>query len=194
MIRHISKLILVLALCWPGVSLAQTWYYPGGKTDADFGDGSSSSAWQPSTFNYGSSITLPAGTVTQLGAFVDTGNFASINLKLGLYTSGGSLVVQSSPIAIPQGATLTWRTADVADTAISAGTYYVMGSGSDDNLRYGYDSTGTGSTASATYASSMAASLTINDSETGLHYGVRAEVAAGGEAITPKMMLMGAGP
>ena len=161
------------------------WYYPGNEPDTSFADGTTNSGWQPHNFCYGAAITLPAGTVTQLGAYVDTGGFGTIDLKLGLYDSGGNLVVQAAAITIPNGSTKTWRTADIADTIISSGTYYVLGSAATTNLRYGYDSAGNGVYANVAYASAMASSTTINGPETGLRYGVRAEVSTGGSLLPP---------
>ena len=156
-----------------------TWYYPGNEPDTSFGDGTSSDTWQPQNFCYGAAITLPAGTVTQLGGYVDTQSTGTINLKLGLYDSGGNLVVQASPISIPDGSTKTWRTADVADTSIAGGTYYVVGVGDTVKLRWGYDSSGDGASISQDYATSMASSATILTNETGTRYGVRVEMESG---------------
>jgi hypothetical protein len=163
-----------------------TWYYPGGEPDTSFGDGTTFSGWAPSTYCYGAAITLPAGTVTQLGAYVDTASQGDMNLKLGIYDSGGALVVQASPISIPSGSTKTWRTADVADTAISAGTFYVVGVADNVYFRWGYDSSGNGVFVNQNYASSMGSSVTIDGPETGYRYGVRAEVEESGGGRTTK--------
>lgn len=162
-----------------------TWYYPGGEPDTSFNDGMTSGGHQPQNYCYGAAITLPAGTVTQLGAFVDTASQGAMNLKLGLYNSGGTLVVQASPISIPNGSTKTWRTADVTDTAISAGTYYVVGVAADVDFRYGYDSSGNGVFVNQNYAASMGSSVTIDGPETGARMGVRAEVEEGGGGSLP---------
>lgn len=189
-------LLLLLALCWPGESWgAVAWYYPGGEPDTSFADGTTSDGYSPHNFCYGAAVTLPAGTVTQLGAYVDTQSTGTIDVKLGLYDSGGTLVVQSSAITIPNGSTKAWNTANVADTSISAGTYYVVGVGSTIKLRYGYDSSGNGVFVSQNYASSMGASVTIDGPEVGTRFGVRAEVDDGGGGPTCRggLLLSGVG-
>lgn len=163
-----------------------TWHYPGDESDTSFDDGAINSGWQPQNFCYGAAITLPAGTVTQLGVFADSTGAAGLSAKLGLYDSGGTLVVQGS-LSVPTSSLRAWLTADVADTAISAGTYYVMGVGSADTFRYGYDSSGNGVYANVNYASSMASSTTISGPETGNRYGVRAEVEESSSANAPSV-------
>lgn len=187
------RLVILLALLWPGASWAQTWYYPGGEPDTSFGDGTSNAAWTPQNFLYGAAITLPAGTVTRLRLYTDSDGTAGITAKLGLYDSSGNLVVQGS-VSIPTGSTKAWNTADVADTSISAGTYYVFGSSSTADMRYGYDSSGNGNYATLAYASAMAATITIDGPDTGLRYGVGAEVADGGGGSARTLLLMGVGP
>jgi len=152
------------------------WYYPGGKAGTAFNDDTTHTGWAPQSNYYGgSALTLPAGTVTRLAGFTDSTSTASLVLKLGLYDSGGNLVVQGS-VTLPNNSTKAWNIADVTDTAISAGTYYVLGSGSTSSLRYGYDFTGTGRfVSSAAHASAMAATVTMGD-DTGLDYGTAAEV------------------
>lgn len=198
MIQRICSCIIwgfAAVLLWAAQGEAQTWYYPGDEPDTSFGDGSTSDGWAPQSFCYGAAITLPAGTVTQLGAYVDTQSTGTINMKLGLYDSGGTLVVQSSPISIPNGSTKTWRTADVADTSIGAGTYYVVGVGDTVKLRYGYDSAGNGVFVSQNYAASMGSSVTIDGPEIGTRFGVRAEVTTGGGGPTCNggLLMLGVG-
>ena len=170
-----------------------TWTYSEGKADTAFGDGSTHVGWAPQTYCYGAAMTLSAGTVTRLAAYTDSNGGAGVTLKLGLYDSGGTLIVQGS-VGLPTSSTKAWNIADVADTAISGGTYYVLGSGSTSGLRYGYDTTGNGYYASVAYASAMASSATIDGPEVSTQYGVGAEVEASGGATSRQgLMLMSVG-
>lgn len=167
-----------------------TWYYPGGELDTSFNDATTNDGWQPQNFCYGSAITLPAGTVTQLGVFADTQLTGSIAYKIGIYDSGGTLVVQGSA-TLADSINRSWTSVDVADTAIPAGTYYVVAVGATVKFRYGYDSSGDGVYVNQNYASSMGGSVTISGPETGLRYGVRAEVQAPGGLLRLANPLVG---
>lgn len=154
--------------------------YPGGLTDTDFSDGATGASWQPQNFLYGAKITIPsAGTVTQLGCKCRSDSGGAVAIKFGLYTSGGSLVQQttgSAPLAA-----LDWVNSGTISASVSAGDYFVLVSAATDVVAYGYDTSGNGSYATEAYATAMQSSETITDGgDTGQLYGVRLDFTASG--------------
>lgn len=151
--------------------------YPGsGLNDTSFTVGSTSFAYQPHNFFYGSVVTLPDCIVTELGGYVDTNNTGAIDLRMGLYNASGVLLVQGQ-ITVPNGNSQTWRAVNVTDTVVVAGTYYVVGVASTTELRWGYNNTGNGSSNAMPYAGAMDATITIpTSSEPSTLIGVRATV------------------
>lgn len=157
--------------------------YPGGKADTAFNDGTTTSGWQPESFLYGADVVIPSsGTVTQLG-FFGAAATGTVSFKIGLYTSAGVLVGQSTSSS--SSGTLAWLNSGAVSLSVSAGTYYVLVSASNSDGRYGYDTTGNGTYATEAYATAMAAteSLTIGG-DVNLQYGVRLDFTAGGTDAT----------
>jgi hypothetical protein len=172
--------------------MAEQYWYPGsGLGDTSFTGGPTASGWAPHSFCYGAKIAIggSAGTATVISARVDTASFGAIDLKLGLYDSSGNLLAQGS-LTVPDGSTGTWRDVSIS-AAVSPGNFFVLGSASTTNLRYYYNATINGSTATRAYADAMADPETISDgTETNLGYGVRVYVveSAGGTSILRQMM------
>lgn len=158
--------------------------YPGGLASTDFSDGSTSPGWQPQNYVYGSDVAIPSsGTVTQLGVKCVANSGSGVALKLGLYTSGGVLVAQSTATTGASGSGLAWQNSGSISASVTAGTYYVLVSAATDQGNYGYDTSGNGSYATEAYSSAMAATETIAaGAETGALYGVRVDFTAGATA------------
>lgn len=166
--------------------------YPAGLTSADFADGNTSSGWQPQNFIYGGDVVIPSsGTVTLLGSRCAT-NGASVDYKLGLYTSAGVLVGQGTITGVSSG-TYAWRDTGALSLSVTAGTYYVLVSGSSSDATYQYDTAGNGSFATEAYATAMQSTETITaGGDTGQLYGVRVDFTASG-GFVPRMLLLGVG-
>jgi hypothetical protein len=148
------------------------WYYPGALTDTSFTSGPSTAGYEPQNYNYGNGISVAtAGTATKL-AFRGASGGGAGSFKIGLYNSGGSLLAQTTITGVT--GTAGWYEGTI-NQAVSAGTYYVLVSCSDSFGQYYWNTGDDGSYATATYASSMAASVTINV-EAGSGYGVRVYV------------------
>lgn len=155
--------------------------YPGGLTAADFSDGSTDSGWQPQSYLYGAHIVIASsGTVTQLGVKGYTrGGGGATAVKIGLYTSGGTLVVQSTTTI--SGSTPAWFNSGAISESVAAGTYYVLVSGATSSAAWGFDTSGDGSYATEAYATAMQATETITGSgDASSMYGVRLDFTAGG--------------
>jgi hypothetical protein len=170
------------------------WIYPGGLTDTDFADGTTNTAWAIHLNIYGAAITIPsAGTVTKLGAYCKQNDVGDLGLKFGLYTSGGSLVAQSTGTVTLN--TLSWVDSGTISGAVSAGTYYVVLSGESSAVLQGYDTSANGVEAAEAYATAMQSSesLAAGDGSTGYRFGVRLDFTAGGSGYTPRSMLLGVG-
>jgi hypothetical protein len=153
--------------------------YPLGLASTDFSDGESTSGWQPESFVYGADITIPGdGTVTQLGVKTRGNSGGSVALKVGLYTSGGVLVAQTTATALA-GGSAAWVDSGSISASVSAGTYYVLVSAANNQAVYGYDTSGNGSFATEANATAMAATETITaGGDVGFLYGVRADFSA----------------
>lgn len=178
--------------------------YPEATGSGSFTSGSTAPGWQPENFLYGAHFVVgSAGTVTQMGVYADWGgNAGNIAIKFGLYTSGGSLIGQSTG-TITSG-TKAWRDSGAVSLSIpSAGTYYVLVSAADADASYGYSNTFDGSFATEAYATAMQSSETITgEGDAGIGYGVRMDftATAGGaisgssaNTITPTGALTGSG-
>jgi len=155
--------------------MAEQYWYPGGLTDADFATGPTSSGWAPQSFIYGASISVggTAGTATLIGVRCYS-NGANFDAKVGLYTSGGTLVAQSTITGI--GATAAWRDAAAISAAVSPGTYVVMVSASTSDGGWFYNTGGNGIGETVAYASAMPGSITTTADEIAFRYGVRVYV------------------
>ena len=172
------------------------WIYPGGLADTDFSDGLTTSGWQPYSYIYGAHFVIgSSGTASMMGVKAKSENGGTRNIKFGLYTSGGSLVAQST--ATVSSLTLAWVNSGSISESLSAGTYYVLVSTDGDisnYAQYGYDSSGDGSYATEAYATAMQSSETISgQADTAQLYGVRLDFTAGGSTYTPRSMLLGVG-
>ena len=148
-----------------------TYYYAYGLTDTSYGDGQTSSGWQPQTYNYGTDnlVVSTGGTCTSLGIYART-NGSSYTLKIGLYDGSGNLIVQTSGTVTST--SLVWNDFAVSQ-AISAGTYTVLYSSSTSDGSYGYDTSNNGVFADGTYAASMIDPHNTLGSDTGYGYSAR---------------------
>lgn len=156
--------------------------YPAGLTASDFSTGATNAAWQTSAFCYGSPITIPsAGTVTQMGVYTYD-NGGGQTFKIALYDSSGNLVGSSTGTGV--GVTPAWANSGTVSLAVTAGTYYVMVSGSDNNIQWQYDGTADGYYGNTAFASFPADPETITQ-DTGSNdlFGVRVDFTAGGGAL-----------
>lgn len=165
--------------------------YPLGLTAADFSDGSTSPGYQPQNFVYGAHFDLAtSGTVTQLGVKCVANSGPGVALKIGLYTSAGVLLAQSTTTTGASGSGLAWQNSGAISASVSAGRHYVLVSAASDQGIYGYDTSGSGSYATEAYATAMAATETITaEAETGLLYGVRMDFTAGSAASILRQMM-----
>lgn len=149
------------------------YYYTNELTDTAFGDGSTSSGWQPQNFNYGSDnvVVGSSGTCTSLGVFCNS-NGAAFTFKIGLYNAAGTLIASGTSGSISNTGAKTWVDVTV-NVAVSAATYTVSISGSSGDASWGYDTGTDGVGAATTYAASMPASEPSWGVESGSAYGVR---------------------
>jgi hypothetical protein len=159
--------------------------YPLGLAAGDFSDGTTSAGYQPQNFVYGAHFSLSAGTVTQLGVKCVANSGGSVALKIGIYTSGGVLLAQSTAATGASGSGLAWQNSGAISASVSAGTHYVLVSAATDQAVYGYDTSGAGTFATEAYATAMAATETITaEGDAGQIYGVRLDFTAGGGAAS----------
>lgn len=170
-----------------GTASAQTQIYTYGVGPTGYTDGTTNSGWQPQNFAYGGRITFPeAGTINQLGAFVQNSNAATQNLKLALYDTSGNLIASSS-LALSSLAAMDWYdTATFTPVAVSAADYIILASGDEEGIFYGYDTANDGSFATEAYATFPAdpESLTL-EGDSGTGYGRRANFTADGGGSSP---------
>lgn len=172
------------------------WIYPGGLTDTDFADSLTDWDWGPTSYLYGAHFVIgSSGTASMMGVKIKSESGATRNIKFGLYTSGGSLVAQST--ATVSSLTLAWVDSGAISESLSAGTYYVLISTDGDvsnYAQYGIDTSGDGSFATEAYATAMQSSETISgQADAAQLYGVRLDFTAGGSTYTPRSMLLGVG-
>ena len=156
-----------------GAAEPESYYYPNSLGSGDFGDGSTTSGWQPENFNYGTSnvISVAAGTCTRLGVFCNS-NGAAFTFKVGLYNASGALVVQATSASVSNTGAKTWVDVTISQS-IATGTYAILVSGSTSDASYGYDTGTDGVGISRTYAASMADPHGTLGLESGTAYGVR---------------------
>lgn len=148
--------------------MADQWYTPQALGDSGFASGPTSTGWAPQSFCYGAAISIGApGTATKLAVRTEASTTPTV--KIGLYDSTPTLLVQST---LTNGTGAAWREAVISNTAVTAGTYYVLVSSSDTNSLYYYNTGFNGSAATVAYASAMPASPTLTV-ETNLLYGVK---------------------
>lgn len=174
--------------------------YPDGSVVGDFLAGSTSSGWQPSSFAYGAHFTLASGgTITQLSTKAFCASGGPYDVKLAVYTSGGSLLGSTTvSVTATSSLGLAWTDSGVLSITVpSAGLYYVLASAASDNLSYQYASVGAGSFATEAYASFPASSESITgQGDAGQLYPARMDFTAGASGPTGAQlsrMLLGIG-
>lgn len=150
--------------------------YSFGLTDTSFTGGPTGTSWQPHNFLYGGRVTIPsAGTVTQLGVRCISLS-GTRSLKLGLYTTAGVLVAQSTGSI---GTTAAWADSGTISGSVTAQDYIVLISADTTNVGYYYNTGQNGSFATEVYATAMQATETITlEGDANLGYGVRVDFTA----------------
>jgi hypothetical protein len=150
--------------------MASGYRYPGGLTDADFGDGLTTIGYQPQNYVYGSLINIDeAGTVTALGVRTQPAS-GTPALKIALFNSSGALIGSGT---LTNSAGLAWKDSGAVSLSVSAGNHYVLVSSSTTDSQYGYDNSGNGMGETVAYASFPPASISTTLDEGGTRFGVR---------------------
>jgi hypothetical protein len=167
--------------------------YAGGSGSADYVDGYTSAGWAPDANAYGGPVVLSgAGTVTQFGVWGGADTVAR-DLKVGIYTAGGTLVGSST---ISMGTTYAWHVSPTVSISIASGaTYIVLVSSPTTDVGYGFDTANDGSFATAAHAGFPQSSLTIS-TDTDRVFGVRVDFeasAAGNSQGATRRLMLGVG-
>lgn len=150
-----------------------TWYYSGGWAEATTATGIET--WDNDQYVYGEPISIAqSGTATFLSMKVGS-NSGILTYKYALYDNAGNLVASGTTAGIDSGPT-AW--VDVAiSQAVSAGTYYLLGSSSTNQGMKDYISGFNGKSGTATYASMPLATMPTLGDEVGHRWGARIYVA-----------------
>lgn len=162
--------------------------YTYGVGPTGYTDGTTNSGWQPQNFAYGGRVTFAeAGTVNQLGAFMQNSGGAPHDVKIAMYDTSGNLVASGS-LTLGALATMDWYdTSTFTPVNVSAADYIILASSSDSEggTFYGFDSANDGSFATEVYATFPAdpESITL-EGDTGNGYGRRVNFETGGGSNT----------